>query len=103
MHILKIKKLDNSFAKALGLLSAPKAYPVYFKTRFGIHTFLMRFPIDVLILDANNIVVKMAENLTPNKIFLWFPTADQVIELPTGEIKRNKIKLGDKLTLQFTF
>lgn len=98
MMELKIKMLSSFKDKAVGLLTAKKAYPVLLKTRFGIHTFGMKFPIDVLVLD-NNTVVKLAENLKPNKILIWSPRYDTVIELPAGEIKEKGIKTGDILKL----
>lgn len=95
--ILKVRFLKSFFDKSIGLLGAKKAHPVYFKTRFGIHTFGMKFPIDVLILDANNKVVKIAEDLQPNKILFWNPRFDQVVELPLGKIKKNKIRIGENM------
>lgn len=97
---LKVHFLKNFLDKSIGLLNAEQVNSVYFKTRFGIHTFGMKFPIDVIILDKNNNVVKLAENLKSNKIFLWNPRFNKVIELPKGEIKNNKIKLGDRIKLE---
>ena len=95
---LKVKFLTGK-DRIVGLLNAKKAYPVMIQTRFGIHTFGMRFAIDVLILDKNNKVVKFSKNLNPNQIFLWNPAFDKVVELPAGEIERKKIKIGSKLKL----
>ncbi|MBI5123304.1 DUF192 domain-containing protein [Candidatus Roizmanbacteria bacterium] len=101
MTILKVKSQDKFYKKSIGLLGKNEAEAIYFQTRFGIHTFFMQFPIDVLILDQNYKVVKAAENLLPNKIFLWSPLFDKVLELPAGELIKNKIKIGDKIILQF--
>ncbi len=89
-------KLLNGRSKIRGLLGSKKAYPVLLKTRFGIHTLGMKFPIDVIILDKNNFVVKLAKNLKPNHIFLWNPLYETCIELPTGEIAKRKIVVGEK-------
>lgn len=97
MTELKVKLLNSFKDKTIGLLGREKAYSVFFKTRFGIHTFGMKFPIDVVILDKNNKVVKIFENLKPNRIFFWLPVFDKVLELPKGEIAINKIKLGEKI------
>ncbi len=99
MLTLKVKQLSG-WDKVSGLLFAKKAYPVLLKTRFGIHTFGMKFPIDVLALDNNLKVVKIVENLQPNRIFLWNPIYDIVIELPSGEVKKQKIKLGQRIKLK---
>jgi len=62
----------------------------------------MKFPIDVLVLDANYIVVKISEKLPPSRIFLWPPRFDKIVELPAGEIQKQRIKLGEKITLKIS-
>lgn len=66
---LKVKILKSFKDKTVGLLGAKSAYPVLMKTRFGIHTFGMKFPIDALVLDKKSRVVKICENLKPNGVF----------------------------------
>lgn len=95
---LKVKELKSLKDKTIGLINAKKAYPVLIKTRFGIHTFGLKFAIDVLILNKENQVVKLVENLKPNRIFLWNPIFYKVIELPAGIIKEKRIRVGDKIT-----
>ncbi len=94
---LKVTILKTFAKKTKGLLGAKKAYPVLFKTRFGIHTFGLTFPLDVLILDRENCIVKLAINLKPMNIFLWHPVYDTVIELPAGTIKKCKLSVGDTI------
>lgn len=101
MVTLKTRLLKTSFEKAVGLLGTENPTAVFFQTRFGIHTFGMKFAIDVLILNKNNSVVKLIENLQPNKLFFWSPQFDKVVELPKGEIKKNKITVGEKIFLKF--
>jgi uncharacterized membrane protein (UPF0127 family) len=84
---------------SIGLLKAKTAYPVYFQTRFGIHTLGMKFPIDVLILDNEFIVVKMKQSLLPNALFFWSPNYNNVIELPEGTIRLKSIHLKDRVSI----
>lgn len=93
---LKVKRLTG-FAKVKGLLNAKKAQPILFKTRFGIHTFGMKFPIDVIILDNQNRVVSMSQALNPNRVLFWNPICTSCIELPMGKVKELKIKKGDTI------
>lgn len=95
LHVRKIPW----YASWRGLLWK-KAEPVFFKTRFGIHTFGMHYPIDVVILDKTDSIRKIQENLAPNKIFLWNPLFNTVVELPQGTVRKNKLTLGKKLHLQ---
>lgn len=92
MIVLIVKKARNLKEKVQGLIGKDKPEALMIRTRFGIHTFGLKFPIDVLILSNENKVVSIKENLKPNKIFLWNPLYEKVLELPSGTIKKNKIK-----------
>jgi uncharacterized membrane protein (UPF0127 family) len=94
MTVIYIKKLSG-LNKIRGLIGKNTPTPVFFTTRFGIHTFGLKFPIDVLILDNCNRVVRQKHSLYPNKLFFWPPVYNRVLELPAGTISRQKIKIGD--------
>ena len=64
---LKVKRLETLKEKTLGLIGREKVTPVIFETRFGIHTFGLKVPIDVLILDNKN---KVARKIIKNGFFL---------------------------------
>lgn len=99
---LSVHEAKTFWEKSIGLIgtSHPRGDTLFaphgllLKTRFGIHTFGMRYAIDVLVLDKQNRVVKLKENLKPNGIFLWNPKCNMVIELPTRSIKSNQITIG---------
>jgi len=63
----------------------------------SIHTFFMRFPIDVLFLDRDGRVLKVAADVKP-----WRARscrgARSVLELASGEAKRRGISMGDRLS-----
>jgi uncharacterized protein len=100
MKILHIRLLKTFREKSQGLLGASKAHPVMFSTRWGIHTIGMKFPIDVLILNKENKVVKFRKNMPPNEIFMWPPFFNTVIELPAGEVDKMGIKIGEKIKVE---
>jgi len=93
---LEVKRLR---ATTFGLMGKKKAYPIYFRTRFGIHTFFLKFPIDVVILDDQKKVAKLVEHLSPNKILIWNLKYNHVLELPSGTIKKKRLKLDEKIDL----
>lgn len=98
---LRVKKLNNTLQKTIGLLGKTEPESVFFTTRFGIHTFGMKFPIDVVILNKQNQVVTIKENLQPKRIFLWNPKYNNVVELPNGTINKYKIQKYIKIALIF--
>lgn len=92
-------ELQSFYQKSLGLLGSKHPTAVIFTTRFGIHTFGMTYPIDVLILDEYHSVVALKHSLRPNKIFFWNPRYQTVLELPAGTVKKTKTNIGDQLLL----
>lgn len=99
MITIKVKKLSSFLDKSRGLIGYNKIEPVLLSTRFGIHTFGVKYPIDVLILDNNRKVKKIVRNLKPLRIAIWNPSYNTVIELPAGYIKKHNINLGSAIDI----
>ena len=93
---LKVKIAKSLYDKMFGMILRRNRDGLIFKTRFGIHTFFMKKPIDLLISD-NNKKVRLIKKIMPNRIFIWNPKFDTVIELPEGSIKKLNIEVGDFL------
>jgi uncharacterized protein len=91
---LSVIKTNNLKEKTIGLIGKNKPQTLMIETRFGIHTFGLKFPIDVLVLNNRNIVASFKENLKPNRIFLWNPIYSKIIELPAGMISEYSIKIN---------
>jgi uncharacterized protein len=72
-----------------GLLIRPTA---------AIHTCFMRFPIDVVFLDRELVVVGVVTNLRPWR-FAARRGAKAVLELAAGETGRRRIRAGERLRL----
>lgn len=85
-----------------GLLGTKKPIAVFFQTRFGIHTFGMRYPIDIVIIDRYHTVKIVKKNLVPNRIFVWNPFFDYVLELPEGTVASKKIYCGSKVYIHYS-
>jgi uncharacterized membrane protein (UPF0127 family) len=64
----------------------------------SVHTFFMRFPIDVVFLDRALVVLGITDDVDP-----WHAAsrrgAKAVLELPAGESARRGLTVGDQLTL----
>lgn len=97
MITIKVKNLISQKDRTIGLINYSKPEPVMFLTRFGIHTFGLVFPIDVVILDKDGKAVKLTRNLKPNNVLFWPIRYNKVLELPAGLIKKYKIKIGSKI------
>ncbi|MGA7409853.1 MAG: DUF192 domain-containing protein [Bryobacteraceae bacterium] len=62
----------------------------------AIHTFGMRFPIDVVFLDMRYCIRHVVEGLKPNRIAVCFAAA-LAVELSSGTLQRSKSSTGDLL------
>lgn len=89
----------NGFKKIIGLIGKENAEIITFKTRFGIHTFFLKFPIDVAILNKNNKVMLIKKSIKPRRFFFWNPKYDMVVEMPDGTIEKLNINIGSILKL----
>ena len=67
----------------------------------GIHTFAMRFPIDAVYLDRNQIVIHLEEGLKPWRLAAVRAQAASVLEIPIGMIEETKTALGDQIDISF--
>lgn len=64
----------------------------------AVHTFFMRFPIDVVHVARDGRVLRMRESLRPWRISgAW--RAYATIELAAGSLRRAAVRVGDRLTL----
>jgi len=63
----------------------------------SIHTFFMRFPIDVIFVDRNLKVTKVYRNLGPWRVTWPAPGAHSVFELPAGSLSLHTVEVGDQL------
>jgi uncharacterized membrane protein (UPF0127 family)/CheY-like chemotaxis protein len=94
-----VRIADTYLSRTVGLLgrrTLPAGQGVVLRPSFSIHTFFMRFPIDVIFLDADLVVMKISADLQA------FRTAScrgarEVVELAAGECARRGLTVGDRV------
>ena len=64
----------------------------------AIHTFFMRFPIDVAFVTREGRIVKVSHSIRPWRIAIA-PRAFAVVELPSGTLGRCDTVMGDVLAI----
>ena len=80
----------------LGRRSLPPAHGMLFNRTSSVHTFFMRFPIDVVFLDAELEVKQVASSVAPWKTASC-RGARQTLELAAGEADRLGLAPGRRL------
>lgn len=62
----------------------------------SIHTFFMRFSLDILFLNQGGTILKLVESLTPWKLIGCWGSA-MVLEVPAGLISSSGLQIDDQL------
>ncbi|NLI70475.1 MAG: DUF192 domain-containing protein [Firmicutes bacterium] len=65
----------------------------------GVHTFFMRYPVDILFLDHDFKVLEVCPALKPNRFSPIIKKACHVLEFSPGTIYRLGIRPGDRLEI----
>lgn len=94
---------DTPFARMKGLLgrdSLPEGEGMVIDPCNQIHTFFMRFPIDVLFVDNEGRIVRQLEALKPWRMSGMYFRARKVVELPAGVVSATMTREGDLLSLR---
>ena len=81
----------------LGVSGLPPGEGIVLRPGWSIHTAFMRFPIDVVYVDANQVVMKVVPNLKPWRASTCRGARD-VVELAAGECERTGLAPGDRVT-----
>ena len=97
-----VKVCDDILSKSIGLMfSLKQKNSLIFKFDeeqiISLHMLFVFYPIDVLFLNKNRIVVDKKENFRPFSFYSSKEKAMYVIELPNGVIKKTKTEIGDKI------
>lgn len=99
-----IKIADNFYSRLIGLLgksSLDRGQGLIIKPCKSVHSFFMRFPIDVAFIDKHNKICFLMNSMQVNKISPFVITASYVIEAPSGTFKSTKVRIGDEVVLEY--
>ncbi|HAH07786.1 MAG TPA: DUF192 domain-containing protein [Elusimicrobia bacterium] len=103
----RTRAADAPLSRAVGLLgrdSMDREEALWIVPCSMVHTFFMRFPIDLLFLDRELKVVKVVEGLKPWRLSPWVLGAHSVLELASGALRdesgASRAAAGDALELR---
>jgi uncharacterized protein len=80
----------------LGRRDLPQGEGILLRPAASIHTFFMRFSIDAIFLNEDDVVVGIASNVRPWRVAAR-KRARSVLELTAGESDRRGVAVGDTL------
>lgn len=96
----RVRVADRVWPRLRGLLGHPEPAPgegLLIEPCNGIHTLGMRYPIDVLFLRRDGVVIRCERALPPSRFVPWVRRAHHVIELRAGTIDATGTAVGDRL------
>jgi uncharacterized protein len=83
-----------------GLLGRSEPRPdegLWFDNSWGVHTFFLSFPLDMLFLDKEFRVVALEHAVPPNQSSVAYATAAHVIQFRSGTLAKCDLLAGDKV------
>ena len=93
---------NTSKARRTGLLKHQSLEPgdgLWIAPCEAVHTFGMKFPIDVLYLNKKRKVIKIRENMVRSRVSFCL-RAHSVLELPAGTCAATQTERGDQLIFE---
>jgi uncharacterized membrane protein (UPF0127 family) len=94
----RIVRAGSAWARMAGLIGRRAPVPgegLWLIPCNGIHTFGMRFPLDVLILDRDRRILRVVLALRPCRVRLPVRGGHSVVELPAGILDPAGVRPGD--------
>jgi uncharacterized membrane protein (UPF0127 family) len=94
-------KADTSAKRRVGLLkhkSLPRGQGLWITPCESVHTFFMKFPIDLVYLDRKLKVRKVRHAVGPWRLSACL-TAHSILELPAGIADETGTRKGDEVTI----
>jgi uncharacterized membrane protein (UPF0127 family) len=98
----RVETADDAASRSKGLLGRDEIAPdegLWIVPCPMIHTFFMKFPIDVLFLDRGLVVRRVLEDLRPWRLSPWVWSAHSCLELKGGAL-RGGVSVGDRLEMR---
>lgn len=97
----RVRVAETGLTRMVGLLGESKLVPgdgLLIVPCQGIHTWGMRFPIDVVVLDGGWNVLAVRQRMRTFRMTRVFWRAAAVLELPAGTLDSTSTSVGDTLT-----
>lgn len=98
----RVQVADTWAGRLRGLLGRPALAPgegLLITPCRAVHTFGMRYPIDVVYVSRDGHVVLVDYRMQPSRRGPWVRAAAWVLELPAGSARATGVAAGDRLAL----
>jgi uncharacterized membrane protein (UPF0127 family) len=100
--VSKVDQADSLMGRIIGWIGRRTIDPecaLWVRPCWGIHTFGMNFPVDVLFLERDHLVVEQLPNFPTNRISPFIFRAKSVLVLPVNSIEKSQTNIGDRIDI----
>jgi uncharacterized membrane protein (UPF0127 family) len=101
--LARVLTVADTFLRSLmgliGKSSLPEGNGLWILPCQSVHTFWMRFPIDLIFLDRQKTVIHLVEGMKPFRVSRHFTKASSVLELPVNVIRKTTTRVGDQIEI----
>jgi len=98
----ELKVAHTPWSRARGLLgkrALRQGEGLLIRPCMGVHTFFMKFPIDVVFLDRSNRVLATVEGLKPQRVTRLIMASACVLEMAAGTVAVSETCPGDDIEI----
>ena len=99
-HLIQAKTLKQRVKGLIGRSELKAQEAFWISSCPAIHTFFMRFPIDVVFTDRKFQVVSLFKNIPPRRICFGGLKSRNAFEMRAGQIEAQNVKKGDELYVE---
>ncbi len=101
-----LRRADTHLSRLVGLMGTPpgalsSGNGLWIVPCHGVHTFGMRYPIDLVYLNQEFEVVHTEENVRPWRVAAVWMESATVLELPPHTIYQTGTSIGDHIEISF--
>jgi hypothetical protein len=101
----RLEVCTTPFERMRGLLGRTSLEPgrgMFLAPCKAVHTFLMRFPIDLVVIDKGFSVITVKRLVRPGSVFLAGWRAWAVVEIESGWLGQDAVAPGDRVSMSAT-
>ncbi|MCC7460000.1 MAG: DUF192 domain-containing protein [Proteobacteria bacterium] len=98
-----VQKAHSMLKRMKGLLGKkhmPENFGMWISPCSSIHTFFMKFSIDVVFLSPDHQVVKVLHSFAPFRLSSWVNSSQSVLELAGGVLQKTGTQVGDQVVFR---
>ena len=100
----ELRITDSHWGRLVGLLGTSQenffsGKGLWIVPCHGVHTFAMRFPIDLVYLDSEKTVIHIEEHVKPWRLAPFLIEAASVLELPSHIVWQTHTQVGDSIEI----